>query len=50
MWSLKKCPKCHGDMYYEEYLYKYYEVCLQCGYEREIKNNELVCHEIKRKR
>ena len=34
MWSLRKCPKCGGDVYIDEGVDQDYEVCLQCGYER----------------
>ena len=29
-WLLKRCPKCHGDLFAVEYMESY--ICLQCGY------------------
>jgi len=39
MWSLKKCPRCKGDIFIDEDIGRMYEKCLQCGYEREILNS-----------
>ncbi len=36
MWNMKKCPRCRGDVYIDEDTDRYYEKCLQCGYEREL--------------
>ncbi len=36
MWNLKKCPRCRGDIFIDEDTDRYYEKCLQCGYEREL--------------
>lgn len=32
-WKLKGCPRCQGDLVWEDRA----EVCLQCGYRRELK-------------
>lgn len=37
MWNFKKCPRCKGDIYIDEDNDRFYEKCLQCGYERELK-------------
>jgi hypothetical protein len=36
MWSFKKCPRCQGDTFIDEDVNNCYEICLQCGYEREL--------------
>ncbi|MFC1989542.1 hypothetical protein ACFLVW_03135 [Chloroflexota bacterium] len=36
MWKLKSCPRCRGDIYIDKELYGWYELCLQCGYLREM--------------
>ncbi len=36
MWNFRKCPKCGGDLFIDEDIDQSYEVCLQCGYEREL--------------
>jgi DNA-directed RNA polymerase subunit M/transcription elongation factor TFIIS len=36
MWSLKKCPRCRGDLYIDENEDKWCKKCLQCGYEQEL--------------
>ncbi len=36
-WKLKGCPRCGGDVYIENGLDEWYEVCLMCSYRREIK-------------
>jgi DNA-directed RNA polymerase subunit M/transcription elongation factor TFIIS len=35
VWSLKKCPRCRGDVFIDKDTETSYEKCLQCGYERE---------------
>ncbi|MCJ7654402.1 MAG: hypothetical protein MUO97_03720 [Dehalococcoidia bacterium] len=32
----KKCPRCGGNLFLDEYQHKYEEFCLQCGYYREL--------------
>jgi len=34
MMRFKSCPRCHGDMYLENDLYSWDEVCLNCGFRR----------------
>lgn len=37
MWRFKSCPKCKGDIYLEKDIDGWYERCLQCGYNRDLK-------------
>ena len=37
LWKLKKCPRCHGDLFLDNDLDGWYEQCLQCGYRRGMK-------------
>lgn len=32
----KHCPKCGGNVYLTDDSYGYYEMCLQCGYTRDL--------------
>jgi len=36
MFQLKACPKCHGDMVLRRDQYGMYELCMQCGYLKDI--------------
>ena len=36
MWNIKGCPRCKGDLFIDEDPERCYEICLQCGYEREL--------------
>lgn len=36
MWKFKNCPRCHGDILLDRDRAKWYETCLQCGYQREL--------------
>ena len=36
MLSLKNCPKCSGDMYFQSDMYGPYWQCLQCGLLRDV--------------
>ncbi len=38
MWKLKSCPRCGGDMFVDTRLESWHEQCLQCSYERELKD------------
>jgi len=38
IWKPKSCPRCHGDIFLDTDLDGWYEKCLQCSYERELKN------------
>ncbi len=40
MWTMKKCPRCRGDIYTDEDVNRSFEKCLQCGYERELLKSE----------
>jgi hypothetical protein len=42
MWKFKRCPRCGGDLFIYDDLDGWYEECLQCAYERELKNPEPV--------
>ena len=37
LWKLKKCPRCHGDLFLDKDPDGWYEQCLQCGYRQEMK-------------
>jgi hypothetical protein len=34
-WKFRGCPRCHGDVYFEEDNGDVYERCLQCGYSKQ---------------
>ena len=36
-WKLKGCPRCKGDLASDRDKGKWYELCLQCGYRRDLK-------------
>lgn len=36
-WKLKSCPHCGGDIYLNHDIDNWSEECLQCGYQRELK-------------
>lgn len=36
MWNFKSCPRCGGDIYIDKCEGRWYQQCLQCGYEREM--------------
>ena len=38
MWRLKGCPRCGGDVHIDLGLDGWCEQCLQCGFQRELKN------------
>ena len=38
MWKLKSCPRCNGDVFLEEDISGWYLRCLQCGYNRDLKD------------
>lgn len=38
MWRFKMCPRCEGDIFVDKDISTWYEKCLQCGYERELKS------------
>lgn len=41
-WRLKSCPRCGGDiMIYDDYD-GWHEACLQCGYQVELENFDIV--------
>jgi Zn ribbon nucleic-acid-binding protein len=39
MWKLKACPRCEGDVFIDKDKEHdiWYEQCLQCGYQRELR-------------
>lgn len=37
LWKLKKCPRCHGDLFLDKDPDGWYEQCLQCGYRQGMK-------------
>jgi ribosomal protein S27AE len=38
MWKLKACPRCGGDVFMDRELNVWHQQCLQCGYQRELKD------------
>ncbi|MCH8864516.1 MAG: hypothetical protein IIB13_04030 [Chloroflexi bacterium] len=38
MLRFKSCPRCKGDVLIDKDVYGWYEQCLQCGYQRDLKN------------
>jgi ribosomal protein S27AE len=36
-WKLKSCPRCGGDIFIDRNLDGWYEQCLQCSYQRELR-------------
>lgn len=42
MWKLKGCPRCGGDCYADYNHYRFYYVCLQCGWREEHTAHKLV--------
>jgi len=38
MWNFKSCPRCVGDIYIDKSEGKWYQSCLQCGFEKELPN------------
>ncbi len=37
MLRFKSCPRCRGDVLIERDQYGWYEYCIQCGYQRDLK-------------
>jgi len=37
-WKLKGCPRCDGDIFVDRDLYGWFEQCIQCGYNRDLRN------------
>jgi hypothetical protein len=38
MFRFKSCPRCKGDVLVDRDYYGWYEQCLQCGYQRDLKD------------
>ncbi|MEE8420910.1 MAG: hypothetical protein V3R92_05575 [Dehalococcoidales bacterium] len=38
MVRFKSCPRCKGDVLLDRDVYGWYQQCLQCGYQRDLKN------------
>ncbi len=36
MWRFKSCPRCKGDILLDRDHNRWYELCLQCGYRRDL--------------
>jgi hypothetical protein len=36
MWRLKGCPRCSGDLFLDKDIHNWYEICLQCGYSKDL--------------
>jgi hypothetical protein len=39
-WKFKSCPRCGGDLFVYGDMDGWYEECLQCAYERQLKSPE----------
>ena len=37
MWKLRACPRCGGDVFIDKALDNWYMACLQCGYQKELR-------------
>jgi hypothetical protein len=37
MWKLKSCPRCNGDIFLEKDISGWYQRCLQCGFNKDLK-------------
>ncbi len=37
LWKFKCCPRCQGDVFLDKGMDGWYEKCLQCSHERELK-------------
>ncbi len=37
LWKFKCCPRCQGDVFLDKDIDGWYEKCLQCSYEHELK-------------
>jgi len=37
-WRIKACPRCQGDMFIDKGIYGWYEQCLQCSYQQELRD------------
>ena len=42
MLRLKACPRCNGDIVFERDEWGWYEQCIQCGYLRDLQNEDEV--------
>ena len=40
IWKFKSCPRCGGDLFVYGDMDGWYEECLQCAYERQLKSPE----------
>lgn len=53
MLRFKNCPRCKGDVFVDRDYHGWYEQCLQCGYQRDLKDMAEVqqqrTQEVKRK-
>ncbi len=51
--KFKSCPRCKGDVLVDQDHHGWYEQCLQCGYQRDLKDMVIVqqqrTKEVKRK-
>jgi len=37
-WKFRSCPRCDGDIFIDGDLYGWFEHCIQCGYDRDLRN------------
>jgi len=37
-WKFRSCPRCGGDVFLDRDVYNWYELCVQCGYIRDLKS------------
>ncbi len=38
MFKFRACPKCHGDLIVDKDQFGWYEECIQCGYNRDMRS------------
>jgi len=37
-WKFRSCSRCDGDIFIDRDLYGWFEQCIQCGYNRDLRN------------
>ena len=36
-WKFRSCPRCDGDIFIDRDLYGWFEQCIQCGYNHDLR-------------
>jgi len=42
MWRFRSCPRCKGDIFIDRDYLGWYEHCLQCGYQHDLKVSDVM--------